>query len=219
MTTTDYFEHPRPDMLPFVPEQARRILDLGCGSGAFAASLGRQRDRELWGVVLDPGGAHSAAQRLDRVLHGDAIAELPNLPAGHFDCIVVNDLLEHLVHPEQLLAGLIDKLAPGGRLVASIPNVRHFHNCWDLVVHGKWEYRDEGILDRTHLRFFTRSSLRDLFTGSGWRLEQIVGVQPTGSLKFTLANLLALGSLSDMRYLQFACVAVPRCPAGTGEDS
>ncbi len=204
-----YFARPRPEMVPFVPAQARRILDVGCGQGCFGSRLKGERGGEVWGIELDPVAAGIAAERLDRVFTGDAIALAPTLPDAHFDCIVLNDLLEHLVNPETLLVLLRPKLAAGGRLVASIPNVRHFPHLWRLVVGGEWEYEDEGILDRTHLRFFTRRSMRRLFESTGYRLLRQEGITPTRSWKFRLANLGALGRLGDARYLQFACVAEP----------
>jgi hypothetical protein len=72
------------------------------------------------------------------------------------------------------------------------------------VVHGSWQYTDEGILDRTHLRFFTRSSMIALFESSGFEVVTLEGINPTGSLKFKLMNLLTFGRWSYMRYLQFA---------------
>jgi len=98
-------------------------------------------------------------------------------------------------------------LRPGGALVASLPNVRYFFNVVGLAVHGRWDYVDEGILDRTHLRFFTRSSLPGLFRDAGFTVERIQGINPTGSLKFKLVDALTLGRWADMRWLQFACVA------------
>ena len=90
-------------------------------------------------------------------------------------------------------------LKEGGYLVASIPNVRYFFNVVDLAVYGRWDYTDEGILDRTHLRFFTRSSMARLLAESGYQVETIVGINPTGSAGFRLVNLLTLGRWSDMR--------------------
>ncbi len=205
-------------MLPFVPAQARRILDVGCGQGCFAARLKADRQAEVWGIEIDPVASGMAAERLDRVLTGDALEVVPALPDGFFDCIVLNDILEHLVRPETLLRLLQPKLAPGGRVVASLPNVRHFPELWRLVVRGEWEYTDEGLLDRTHLRFFTRRSMGRLFAGAGYRVLRQEGITPTRSWKFRLVNLLALGRLGDSRYLQFACVAEPgdRAPEGVG---
>lgn len=206
---TGYFARPRPEMVPFVPAVARRIVDVGCGQGCFASRLREERGAEVWGIELDPLAAGMAVERLDRVLTGDALARVPDLPDAYFDCAVLNDLLEHLYAPETLLRLLRTKLAPGGCVVASIPNVRHFSNLWHLVVDGEWRYADEGILDRTHVRFYTRRSMGRLFATAGYRLTRQAGITPTRSWKFRLINLAALGRLGDTRWLQFACVAEP----------
>jgi len=212
MAASGYFSHPRPQMRGFVPSEARRILDVGCGDGAFAAGLrderrARGQELEIWGLELDSSAAERAATHLDRVLQGPAQDRALELPPGTFDCVVMNDVLEHLVSPEVLLDALRPALAPGGCLVASIPSVRYFPNVWDLVVRGDWEYQDEGILDRTHLRFFTRQSMRGLFQRSGYSVVLQQGINPTSSWRFRLVNLLSFGRLREMRYLQFACVA------------
>ena len=200
-------------MVPHVPAAAQAVLDVGCGAGAFAATLRDARtDRklEIWGVELSEAAAAVAAGVCDRVLIGDAVACLRDLPDARFDCVVMNDVLEHLADPAALLGQARRLLRPGGTLVASLPNVRYFFNVVDLVVHGRWDYVDEGILDRTHLRFYTRGSLRRLLEEEGFTVESMQGINPTGSLKFELVNLLTLGRWADMRWLQFACVARPR---------
>ena len=212
VNATGYHSHPRPQMRAYVPQDARVILDVGCGDGSFGAGLRDERrtaghELELWGLELDPQAAARAVERLDHVLAGSANERVAELPAAYFDCVVLNDILEHLAWPEELLRDLRRVLKPGGILVASIPNVRHFFNVWDLVVRGDWEYRDEGIRDRTHLRFFTRSSMCGLFARGGFRLRRQEGLNPTSSWRFRACNLLCLGRLGDMRYLQFACVA------------
>ncbi len=103
---------------------------------------------------------------------------------------VVDDILEHVVAPEKLLTALRPLLRPGGHIVSSVPHVRHCPNIVNLVIHGQWEYTDEGILDRTHLRFFTRSSMVALFESCGYRVESLQGINPTGSLKFKVVNLM-----------------------------
>jgi SAM-dependent methyltransferase len=205
----EYYGRPRREMVPQVPTEARLILDVGCGAGAFGAGLKQEwsrqhRELEVWGVELDAAAAERAREVLDKVLIGDVADVVKDLPVGHFDAVILNDILEHVVAPEGLLAILRPLLRPGGCVVSSVPNVRHFPNVVNLAVHGRWEYTDEGILDRTHLRFFTRSSMIALFEEAGFAVESMVGINPTGSLKFKLMNLLTLGRWSDMRYLQFA---------------
>ncbi len=201
-------------MRRYVPAGARALLDVGCGDGAFAAGLRADREGpgdplEIWGLELDPDAAQRARQHLQRVLVGPAQTTVTALPAAHFDCVVLNDVLEHMAWPEEFLRSLHRVLRPGACLVASIPNVRYFPNLWGLLVRSDWEYRDEGILDRTHLRFFTRDSMRGLFVRSGFRLQRQEGINPTGSWRFRVANLLSLGRLADTRFLQYACVAEP----------
>jgi ubiquinone/menaquinone biosynthesis C-methylase UbiE len=209
-----YFGHSRPQMRAFVPTSARVLLDVGCGAGAFAAGLREERQRvgqtlEIWGLELDPAAASAAGAVLDQVLQGPAEELIGRLPDAHFDCICCNDVLEHLAWPDRALRDLRRVLKPGGVVVASLPNVRFFGNVWNLVVHGAWSYTDEGILDRTHLRFYTRSSLADLFAAGGYRLLRQEGINPTRAWRFRVVNALSLGRWREMRYLQFACVATP----------
>ncbi|MFT7699053.1 MAG: 2-polyprenyl-3-methyl-5-hydroxy-6-metoxy-1,4-benzoquinol methylase [Candidatus Krumholzibacteriia bacterium] len=210
-----YYGRPRREMRTHVPADAKLILDIGCGAGAFGAGLKSVRNTEsetlsVWGIEMDPIAAERASEVLDRVFVGDAADVMRRLaneggkPEAGFDAVVMNDVLEHVLEPEELLAAASALLRPGGRVVASVPNVRFFGNVVDLVVHGSWEYTDEGILDRTHFRFFTRSSMLAMFARCGYTVEQVTGINPTGSLKFKLMNLLTLGQWSDMKYLQFA---------------
>ncbi len=211
MKNPEYYGHPRREMAAFVPHDAKVMLDIGCGAGAFAAGLKENgRQLEIWGVEMCPEAAKLAAEVMDEILVGDWASVLPELPLGRFDCIVLNDVLEHVEHPDEVLRRIKPLLSDGGRVVASIPNVRYFFNVMDLVVHGRWDYTDEGILDRTHLRFFTRSSMKKIFQDSGYSVESMDGINPTGSLKFKLMNWLTFGQLSDMKFLQFAVAASPR---------
>jgi 2-polyprenyl-3-methyl-5-hydroxy-6-metoxy-1,4-benzoquinol methylase len=201
-----YYGRQRPEMLPYVPTSARHILEVGCGAGQFSAQL-RNSERELWGVEMDPEAADKAKQALDKVLCGDVDSLFADLPAHYFDCIIFNDVLEHLVDPFGLLRRLHTLLAPGGVVVASIPNVRYFFNLRELLMERQWRYRDYGIMDRTHLRFFTRYSIEDMFRDAGYAVRRIDGINGFKSWKFSMLNVLSLGHVADMRYEQFACVA------------
>jgi 2-polyprenyl-3-methyl-5-hydroxy-6-metoxy-1,4-benzoquinol methylase len=207
-----YYRNARPEMLDIIPADASVLLEVGCGEGAFGGNLKAMRYEagtpvEVWGVEIDETAAGKAAAVLDRVLRGDVAVVLSDLPMGHFDCVVLNDVIEHVPDPEALLRSLRPLLKTGGCLVASIPNVRYFFNVVDLAVHGRWDYTEEGILDRTHLRFFTRSSMIRLLEDCGFKVESTVGINPTGSIRFHLVNLLTVGRWYDMKYLQFACLA------------
>jgi len=109
-------------------------------------------------------------------------------------------------------------LSPEGVVVASIPNIRSFPTIWQLMFHARWEYQDSGILDRTHLRFFTKSSIVGMFEREGFALESIAGInaylgtpQPSKRLwtAYKLANAFLAGRIGDMKFLQFAVVAKP----------
>jgi 2-polyprenyl-3-methyl-5-hydroxy-6-metoxy-1,4-benzoquinol methylase len=151
--------------------------------------------------------ADKARSRLDKVIVG-GIEEQPGLPDGYFDCIVFNDVLEHLVDPWTVLRSIKVKLKSGGCVVASIPNVRHFSNLRQLILEKEWRYMDCGVLDRTHLRFFTEKSIRRMFEDCGYNLCSIDGiVERPFPWTLGLLNRILFNSLRDTEYLQFACVA------------
>ena len=210
-----YFECARPEMLPFVPADCRRMLDVGCGIGAFGELVKQNRKIEIWGLEPVKAAAAKASARLDHVINATFDPE-SGLPAGTFDCIIFNDVLEHMVAPEQALRYAKVLLSQGGSVVASIPNVRCFKVLLELVCHGQWQYVDQGVLDKTHLRFFTKSSIPKMFQSEGYSLERICGINryapPPGVRKwlwslYHLANALSFGTFDDVKYLQFAIVA------------
>ena len=129
------------------------------------------------------------------------------LRGQRFDCIVCNDVLEHLVDPWDTLKRLHPLIAPGGVMVASLPNMRFMPVLKDFVLKGEWRYVDQGVMDRTHLRFFTRKSMRALFEESGYQLTQIQGINAIRfPWKFGLFNKLVFGAFADAQFQQYACV-------------
>jgi 2-polyprenyl-3-methyl-5-hydroxy-6-metoxy-1,4-benzoquinol methylase len=204
----------RSEMIRFVPQWASKILDVGCAIGNFGYSLKLERPVEIWGVEISEYAASIASQKLDRVICAPFDEKL-ELPENEFDCIVFNDVLEHLVDPYSALLYSKKLLKRNGVIVASIPNVRYFDNIWQLIVHKNWEYTEDGILDRTHLRFFTKRSVQASLNRLGYSIECIEGINSlnknNSSLlrRFNFLNFLFLNQLEDMRYLQFAIVARP----------
>ncbi|HEX3660345.1 MAG TPA: class I SAM-dependent methyltransferase [Acidobacteriaceae bacterium] len=212
-----YFTCLRPEMLPFIPASCRRLLDVGCAEGTFGDSLKRARGIEVWGVEPTRSAAASARTKLDNVIEGMFGPETA-LPAGSFDCVLFNDVLEHMLAPEAALRYARSLLAPGGVVVASIPNVRSFPTVWQLICYGRWEYQDCGVLDKTHFRFFTKSSIVKMFAREGLAVENICGINADAGVPnvrrrvwmlYRLVNALFLGRFRDMRFQQFAVVAKP----------
>ncbi len=189
-------------MVPFIPNGVETILDVGCSRGLFGASLKRANPSwRLFGIEPDPATAAEVGDHYESVTCGYFPDDLPD--NSHYDCVVLNDVLEHVVDPWSMLATAVNRLTPGGHIVASIPNVRHYIVVRDLLLRGRWEYADWGVLDRTHLRFFTRSSIAKLFTGAGLEIETLTGINPIGVKRAAFL----VGPFRDMRFTQFAVVA------------
>lgn len=211
VNTKAYYQHGREEMLCFVPSGATTVLDIGCGAGEFGRLIKTRIGAQVWGIELVKEVADEAALKLDRVLAGNIETGELELPDGYFDCVICNDVLEHLVDPWQVLGMLRSKLRANGVVIASIPNMRYFQVLKDLLVRKRWEYRDNGILDRTHLRFFTVNGVRELFETSGYKIGTLEGIDKCDfSWKFRLLNLILLNRLDDTRYSKFVCVAQGR---------
>jgi len=203
-----YFANSRPEMTPFVPAGVRRVLELGCGGGEFGAALKSQRALDVIGIETATAAAAAARQRLDRVLEIDIERELPDLAEGACDCLVCNDVLEHLADPWAALQRLRPYVRSGGWLVASIPNVRFHKVVRRLIWPGEWRYEHDGVLDRTHLRFFTRQSARELVESAGFRIERMEGINRSSlPVWLRLLDAVTRGRFDDTRYLQFVIVA------------
>lgn len=166
---TDYYDQSRPEVAVLVPPECRRVLDVGCGTGQLGQLL-QARGHHVTGLELVPEAADTARDVLDEVLTGDV--ETDGLPPGPFDAIVFADLLEHLVDPWRAVRAAATALSSNGVVVASIPNVQNLDVVWRLV-RGRWDYRDRGLLDRGHLRFFTLRTIRALFAQAGLKIVHI----------------------------------------------
>lgn len=171
-----YYETPRLALLDLITQpQVSRVLEVGCGGGANLAEIKRRFPAcHTTGVELraEAGLAAQGAGRVDTLLMGDVLdTSQVVLPAAAFDLVVLSHVLEHFAQPEVLLARVGEWLAPGGQVLVALPNVRHISLLLELVWRGDFQYQAAGILDRTHLRFFTRKSALRFLRSCGWQVE------------------------------------------------
>lgn len=154
------------------------VLDIGCASGGLLAQLAPTAGRRV-GIEPDQSAAQAAARHADTV-HAGTLAEIGDSLVGdgeHFDVVVLADVLEHVADPTTELRRAAALVAATGSMVISLPNVAH----WTMRLHlgaGRWRYGPSGILDDTHLRFFTWHSAAALVRDSGLQVRSHIGVVP-----------------------------------------
>ncbi len=199
-------------MLGFLPQKASRILEVGCGSGSFGVILkDRFKDAELVGIENNLKAAKLARGVFDQVWEGDVNEVVRQNSDQKFDLVVFNDILEHLIDPWTCLLLTKKLLTDKGIVMASIPNIRFWPVLSDLLFQGDWRYRDAGVMDNSHLRFFTKKSIQRLFLESGFHIVTIEGINKTRkpSIRWKVLNILFAGDLHDCLFPQFAVVAKP----------
>ncbi len=165
----------RPDIERLISLKTRTVLDVGCSTGILGAAIRAKTGAQIFGIELSAAMADEALNHIDQVFVGDA-AEIilqGKLDNYKFDTIIFADVLEHLVDPWAVLSAAKNYLNPGGTIIASIPNIRHIDTIYHLVLKGYWPYRERGIHDRTHLRFFTRQNIIELFSSAGLTIDTI----------------------------------------------
>ena len=210
--STRYYGTARTEILPFLPERCTRVLELGCGAGATIAAVKQRRSVEWAGGLERDGGAAATARTvLDHVWEGDAEATNfeAEIPAASLDLVLCLDVLEHLVDPWVMVERIANLLRQDGRLIISIPNIRHYKFIRNLLFKGDFKYRDAGLLDRTHLRFFVRDTAIDLATRGGLKLVSCVNAHPpkAGDMRWLLSKLSG-GGLEPLTTKQYLLVSV-----------
>ena len=172
----DYFSRVNPTLLALLPRHASSVLEIGCGSGALGRAFKTFAPNARYvGVEFDSTAAGNARRYLDQVVHGDVESLDPATLIEHgerFDALVFGDVLEHLRDPWQTLSRLLPLLADDGEVLACVPNVQHWSVLLGLL-RGQWRYAREGLLDQTHLRFFTLEGVESMFLQAGLVIHDI----------------------------------------------
>jgi SAM-dependent methyltransferase len=178
-----YYDNVNTTVLDLIGPDAARICELGCGGGALAQAIRAKLPHAVQyaGIELMPDALDRARPVLDIAIQCDLNAEsdwssspvLSQLPAATFDHLICGDVLEHLYDPQAVLQQACTRLAPGGKVVACIPNVQHW-SVWVQLAIGSWPRQDSGLFDRTHIRWFTLNDMVMLMQGAGLVVETVV---------------------------------------------
>ena len=176
-----------------VPAGAARILDLGCGRGGNARLL-KARGQSVDGVTLSASEAEEAARHCANVYVHDLETGLPPMPPGQrYDAVICSHVLEHIAYPDRMLADIRARLAPSGVLIVALPNLMLWKSRLRLLL-GKFEYTDSGLMDHTHIRWYSFASARRLLEGQGFTVVEasVEGGLPLGPLRNLLPKRLLL---------------------------
>jgi len=201
----DYFSSSRAVILDILPQKPfQRVLEVGCGAGQTLAML-QQKGlcEQTVGIELFQDAAIEAKRVVDKVYCLDVERQdLPN-DLGKFQLILILDVLEHLVDPWTFLEKLKNEcLDENGFIIISLPNARHFSLVLPLMM-GRFDYEERGILDKTHLRFFTKQSMLNMIDGAGLKIEKIKRTSLDLNLNSGKFNFLTLGLFSDFLTSQY----------------
>lgn len=175
----DYFAGARDDFISELPDNPKaRILEIGCASGNTGAlALAKGKCGWYAAVELDESAAERARTKLSEVIVADIERmELP-WPEHGFDVLIMSEVLEHFADPWRVLRRLRPLLKPGALFFCSSPNISHYRLI-GMLIQGKWRFEDSGVMDRTHLRWFTPKTYGELVESAGFVLDYVEPIKP-----------------------------------------
>jgi len=163
----NYYSSERREVLRLIPQGVKKVLDIGCATGSFGHAMKKELGvEEVVGIEIVPEIAEIAKKNLDKVFVGNLETDNFPLEENYFDAITCCDVLEHMEHPEKVLNKLTRYLKPYGHVIISIPNIQYWGILYGLSI-GRWDYRDSGIQDITHLKFYTKETLKEFVRSAG----------------------------------------------------
>jgi 2-polyprenyl-3-methyl-5-hydroxy-6-metoxy-1,4-benzoquinol methylase len=204
-----YFSEYRNELKNFYPP-CEKLLDVGCGRGVFSRDIKSRYNCIVHGVEFDRSSAEEAAKYLDKVFIGDINSVLPDIHDRYYDIVACNDILEHLYDPYTLLQNLEKKITSDGILISSIPNFLFVGSLFRIIFKRDFKYANEGIMDFTHIRFFTRKSMIRMFNEAGYDVLSLSGINGSNNRLWKLFNFITFRFFDDFSYLQFVITAKSR---------
>jgi 2-polyprenyl-3-methyl-5-hydroxy-6-metoxy-1,4-benzoquinol methylase len=207
MDKLSYHGHTRREILPYLPKRFAKVVDVGGSAGGTLSAIHQlMPSAKTVCVDTDDESLEIARGAGHETIRCDLNREIPDT-FSDADVVLFLDILEHLVDPWAVLSAIVTKLRPGASVIVSLPNVRYWNVSLDLVLCGRWTLQDAGILDRTHLRFFTRTTGAALVQGGGLSLQEVIPKIASGR-RFRMLNNITLGMFKDFLSPQNIYIAV-----------
>ena len=173
-----YFEEINDGILNVIPAvrstDKKKALDVGCGAGLLGQAI-EKRGYAVWGIESNAEAADRAASRITRVIREDLTntdAVRAKIGSEIFDTLIFSDILEHVYDPFAVLVKYLEFLKPGGSVAVSVPNALVWTNRLNFLF-GRFEYEDSGVMDKTHIRFFTFKTAKKLVEATGCRVVKV----------------------------------------------
>lgn len=203
----EYYSHARTDLIDMLPFIRGRFLEIGCGAGGTLEYLKSKGASYVAGIDINREAIDLASQRgLDFVLVANVEKnELP-FKEKEFDCIILADILEHLYDPWDVLKKMTRYLKDDGYVLLSIPNIKQYQILMRLIFYNEWSYCEEGILDNTHIRFFTLKEIKRLLDLAALKIAELRWVAASGR-KVKILNTLLFNKLQSFRTVQYYILA------------
>lgn len=205
-----YFSVVRKDIIELIPPETKTLLEVGCGTGATIDKIKEKLPNiEIYAIEKNIIPFTFAGQKFQNVINADfETFDVKTLPQNYFDVIIFADVLEHFVEPWKALEKSKCLLSEKGFILASIPNIRNLKVLYKIIF-DRFEYEESGLLDKTHLRFFTLHTIKKLFETENYKIERII-YNKTRGWKANLIRIMSLGLLSPFLIEQFIITARPK---------
>jgi len=205
-TGENYFNFIREELIDLIRCGNNKVLEIGCGTGNTGRVIkDKGKAKQVIGIEIIPEVAEIAKDKLDKVICGDI--EVLDLPyKEYFDYVIAGDVLEHLYNPWEVVKKLKKYLKKKGYIIASIPNIRNQCILRHLIFEGRWDYTKAGLLDVTHLRFFTRNSIIELFRDNGFDKIEIMPefkIKSRKKRKYNLINIFTFRLFEEFLTYQY----------------